>query len=256
MSSSLGIPGGPPSLLTPPGHSLCSLPDDVVDMLANTGDISGAILKNLTYALVLHPIAAGITLVAMIVSLTTSEWDMERRRWSEEDSARQLTRSLHSPPPTHTHRRMPRHLRLPHLLLRLPRMPRRPHRRLCPLHHRPPQDQQGPPRLPGQPEQLLLDGRRGYRVAAACKRHGVLWISEVSVGENIHPLDRSGFRPPSVLEETRRGYPMLVLNGANVTVSLPNWSYLQLQYPHTPTGLDGTSVHASRPPTLLRLPRP
>jgi len=46
--------------------------DDIVDTLGETGDISGSVVRGLTYALVLHPIAAGVTLIAMIVSLTTN----------------------------------------------------------------------------------------------------------------------------------------------------------------------------------------
>lgn len=46
--------------------------DDIIELLGSTGEISGSIVRGLTYALVLHPIAAGIVLIAMIVSLTTN----------------------------------------------------------------------------------------------------------------------------------------------------------------------------------------
>jgi len=46
--------------------------DTAVDIIASTGDISGAVIKGLTYTMVLHPIAAGIALIAMLVALTTN----------------------------------------------------------------------------------------------------------------------------------------------------------------------------------------
>lgn len=46
--------------------------DDIVGLFSDGGDISNSIIKGLTYALILHPIAAGITLFALIISLTTN----------------------------------------------------------------------------------------------------------------------------------------------------------------------------------------
>lgn len=46
--------------------------DDIVDIFSDGGNISSSIIRGLTYALVLHPIAAAITLFALIISLTTN----------------------------------------------------------------------------------------------------------------------------------------------------------------------------------------
>lgn len=52
--------------------SLLSLAAAAVNVLGSTGDISSAVIHGLTYALILHPIAAAITLIAIIVSLTNN----------------------------------------------------------------------------------------------------------------------------------------------------------------------------------------
>ncbi|KAK9898442.1 pali-domain-containing protein [Cystobasidium minutum MCA 4210] len=46
--------------------------DDIVEIFSDGGNISNSVIRGLTYALVLHPIAAGITLFALIISLTTN----------------------------------------------------------------------------------------------------------------------------------------------------------------------------------------
>lgn len=46
--------------------------DDVVEAIASTGNVSGFFIKNLTFAQILNPIAAGVVLVAIIVSLTNN----------------------------------------------------------------------------------------------------------------------------------------------------------------------------------------
>jgi len=46
--------------------------DNVVDIISSTGDVSGAIIRGLTFSMILHPIAAAISLLAMLVALTTN----------------------------------------------------------------------------------------------------------------------------------------------------------------------------------------
>jgi len=43
-----------------------------VEQFGQLGDISGSVVRNLTYTLILHPIAAAITLIAILISLTTN----------------------------------------------------------------------------------------------------------------------------------------------------------------------------------------
>lgn len=47
-------------------------PDDGISIFGDDGNISGSIAHGLTYALILHPIAAAVALFALIISLTTN----------------------------------------------------------------------------------------------------------------------------------------------------------------------------------------
>jgi hypothetical protein len=55
------------------GSSLGYRADQALEALGgDVGDVSGAVTHGLTYALVLHPIAAGLTLLTILMSLGTS----------------------------------------------------------------------------------------------------------------------------------------------------------------------------------------